>query len=90
MQPNLLPEMDLPSVTAVTAADTGTDDMTVHHMRNWMECVRSRKQPNAPVKAGYDHSVANIMVTAALRTGQFVTFDDKTQEVMAGGKVFRY
>jgi hypothetical protein len=64
--------------------------MTLLHMKNWMECVRSRKQPNAPAKAGYDHSVANIMVTAALRTGQFVTFDDETQEVMAGGNVFRY
>ena len=90
MEPNLLPEMDLPSVTAVTAADTGTDNMTLNHMRNWMECVRSRKEPNAPVKSGYDHSVANIMVTAALRTGQFVTFDDEKQEVMAGGKVFHY
>lgn len=90
MEPNLLPEMDLPAAEVVTAADTGTDNMTVNHMRNWMECVRSRKQPNAPVKAGYNHSVANIMVTAALRTGQFVTFDDNTQEVLAGGKVFKY
>ncbi len=88
MQPNQLPEMDLPAVEMVTAADTGTDNMTVNHMRNWMECVRSRRQPNAPVKAGYNHSVANIMVTAALRTGEYVTFDDSTQEVMAGGKVF--
>ncbi len=90
MKPNLLPEMDLPSVQIVTTADTGADNMTVSHMRNWMECVRSRKEPNAPVTAGYNHSVANIMVTAALRTGQFVTFDDAAQEVMAGGKVFHY
>ena len=90
MKPNQLSEYDLPSVSIVTTADTGTDNMTVHHMRNWMECVRSRKQPNAPVSAGYNHSVANIMVTAALRTGQFVTFDDEKQEVMAGGKVFKY
>ncbi len=90
MEPNLLPEMDLPAASIVTEADTGTDNMTVNHMRNWMECVRSRKEPNAPVKSGYNHSVANIMVTAALRTGEFVTFNDETQEVMAGGKVFKY
>jgi predicted dehydrogenase len=90
MKPNQLAEMDLPAVTVVTTADTGSDNMTVAHMRNWMECVRSRKETNAPAKAGYDHSVANIMVTAALRTGQFVTFDDQKQEVMAGGKVFHY
>ncbi len=90
MKPNLLQEMDLPTVAAVTSADTGVDNMTLSHMRNWIECVRSRKEPNAPVKSGYDHSVANIMVTAALRTGQFVTFDDNNQEVLAGGKVFTY
>ncbi|TVR71023.1 MAG: gfo/Idh/MocA family oxidoreductase [Marinilabiliales bacterium] len=90
MEPNLLPEMDLPTASAVTSADTGVDNMTLSHMRNWMECVRSRKEPNAPVKSGYDHSVANIMVTAALRTGQFVTFDEANQEVLAGGKVFTY
>jgi hypothetical protein len=30
------------------------------------------------------------MYTACLRTGENVTFDEKTQEVMAGGKVFQY
>ena len=28
------------------------------------------------------------MANAAARTGERVTFDEKTQEVMAGGKVF--
>jgi hypothetical protein len=55
-----------------------------------MECVRSRKQPNAPVEAGYSHSIATIMTNAAVHTGQKVTFDEKTQEVMAGGKPFKY
>jgi hypothetical protein len=30
------------------------------------------------------------MATAAYRTGMKVTFDEKTQEVMAGGKPFKY
>ena len=30
-----------------TDANTGGDPMTTLHMLNWMECVRSRKQPNA-------------------------------------------
>ena len=64
--------------------------MTNLHMRNWMECIKSRKQPNAPVEAGYNHSIANIMCTASLHTGQKVTFDEASQEVMAGGNVFKY
>lgn len=91
MKANLLPDMALgEAVKTETGADTGVDDLTSAHMRNWMDCIRTRKKPNADVMAGYNHSIANIMTTAALRTGQFVTFDEEKQEVLAGGKVFQY
>lgn len=90
MQPNLLPDVKLEQVEVVASANTGGDKLTSAHMRNWLECVRSRKTPNAPVEAGYNHSIATIMTNAAVRTGQRATFDPKTQEVMAGGKVFKY
>jgi predicted dehydrogenase len=92
MQPNLLPETDLvkEKVEVVASANTGGDPLTSAHMRNWMECVRSRKQPNAPVEAGYNHSIACIMTNAAVRTGQKATFDSTIQQVMAGGKIFKY
>ncbi len=91
MQANLLPSMKLGEAIAVeTSANTGGDQLTFNHIKNWMECVRSRKTPNAPIEAGYQHSIATIMSNAAYRTGQRVTFDEKTQEVMAGNKVFKY
>jgi predicted dehydrogenase len=92
MHANLLPELSLQemAVKASTDASTGGDPLTTAHMRNWMECVRSRKQPNAPIEAGYRHAIAVIMTNAAYRTGLRVTFDETTQEVMAGGKVFTY
>jgi predicted dehydrogenase len=92
MKPNLLPEMKLTESAekVVASANTGSDRLTSAHMRNFMECVRSRKQTNAPVEAGYMHSVANIMTNAAVRAGTKVTFDEARQEVMAGGKVFKY
>ena len=72
-----------------TDADTGRGDpQTSANMRNWMECVRSRKTPNASIEAGYSHSVALCMNIAAIQTGQKVTFNDKTQQVMVGGKVY--
>jgi predicted dehydrogenase len=89
MQPFLLTEMNLSDAAkVVTAANTGGDQLTSNHVRNWMECVRSRKQPNAPVEAGYSHSIATIMTTAAAHTGAKATFDEATQEVMVNGKVF--
>ncbi len=88
MKANLLAEKSLVNETAKTetAADTGADNDTSANMRNWMECVRSRKTPNADVEAGYSHSVALCMTIAALHTGQRITFDDKKQDVIIGGR----
>ena len=92
MKANLLPSLSLNemAVKVSTGAQTGGDPLTQAHIRNWMECVRSRKQPNGPIEAGYRHAIAVIMTNAAYRTGEKVTFDESTQEVMAGGKVFTY
>ena len=90
MKPNLLEPFELPSVKVETNANTGGDPMTVAHVRNWMECIRNRTRPHADVVAGYNHSIATIMCNAALRTGEKASFDEKTQEVLAGGKVFQY
>jgi predicted dehydrogenase len=91
MQANLLPEISLENKEKVVAsANTGGDTLTSNHIRNWMECVRSRKQPHAPVEAGYAHAIAVIMANAAVHTGTKVTFDEETQEVMANGKPFKY
>jgi len=90
MQPNLLSSFSLveKAETTSTAADTGADPQTSANMRNWMECVRSRKTPNASIEAGYSHSIALCMNVAAIQTGEKVTFDDKTQQVIAGGRIY--
>ncbi len=89
MKPDLLADFSLGEAQkAETSANTGADPQTSANMRNWMECVRSRKTPNASIDAGYSHSVALCMCIAAMKTGQKVTFDDKAQVVMAGGKKF--
>ncbi len=66
------------------SAAAGVDEATSANMRNWMECVRGRKTPNANIEAGYSHSVALCMTIAAIHTGQRVTFDDCRQEVVVG------
>jgi len=88
MKPNQLTKRSLTAVAekTVTDANTGTDDGTGANMRNWMECVRSRKTPNASIEAGYSHSVALCMTIAALQTGQRITFDDQRQDVVIGAR----
>ena len=91
MKPFMLDTFELPKISVETGSDTGSDPLTNAHMKNWMDCVRAGNvKTNAPVEAGYNHSIADIMVTAALRTGQRATFDEKQKQVMAGGKVFKY
>jgi predicted dehydrogenase len=87
--PNLLVPQKLSQLTVESAANTGGDSLTTAHVANWMESVRNRTTPNAPIEAGYQHSVANIMSTAAYQTGLKVTFDPFKQEVIAGGKVWK-
>jgi len=91
MQANLLPSFSLVDKVEkiATDADTSgghTDSQTDANVRNWMECVRSRKTPNASTHAGYSHSIALCMCVAAIQTGAKVTFDDKTQQVMVNGR----
>lgn len=90
MKPDLLKSFSLGSgekvATDANPAASKVDPETSANVRNWMECVRSRKQPNANIDAGYSHSVALCMCIAAMQTGQRVTFDDKTNQILAGGK----
>jgi len=89
LKPNLLLPMKLQGTKVVYDANTGGDTLTYSHIKNWMECVRSRKEPNAPIEAGYQHSIATMMSNAAYRTGQKVTFDEKKQEILVGGKAWK-
>ncbi len=40
------------------------------HLTNWVNCVRSRQQPNAPVEAGVAAAAAAHLGNRAYRTGQ--------------------
>lgn len=85
MKANLLTDRALADAVQVQAgANTGADPSTSAHVRNWMECLRSRKTPNADVEAGYQHSVALCMVIKAIQSGKRVTFDPVKQQVIAG------
>ena len=73
------------SAEVENSAHAGVDQATSANVRNWMQCVRSRKTPNAHIEAGYSHSIALCMTIAAIQSGERVTFDDAKQQVLAGG-----
>src|SRR6266568_198427 len=47
-----------------------------NHMANWIDCIRSRKTPNASVEIGYRSAVAAHMANLAYRTKQRVTIEE--------------
>lgn len=56
---------------------------TRNHIRNFLECVRSRREPNATVEMGNCASVALAMATQSLRTGRRLRFNPQTRQVEA-------
>ena len=57
-------------------------DANPSHMRNWLGCLRSRKQPNATVEHGFSHSVAVIMAARAQREGKKLYWDAGAEQIV--------
>src|SRR5947207_12327201 len=57
-------------------------DSNPSHMKNWLDCLRSRKDPNATVDHGFAHSVAVIMAARAQREGKKLYWDAKAEEIL--------
>ena len=53
------------------------------HIRNFLECIRSRKEPNAPVEAGQAANIALCMTMDSLRQGRRLRWNPQTRQVEA-------
>ena len=51
------------------------------HIRNLLECVKSGKDPNAPVEAGYATSVAMCMAMESLRRGVRTRWNERQKRI---------
>lgn len=49
------------------------DDVVLLHVKNFLDCMRSRKQPNAPVEAGIACARAGHLGNLSLRQGRKIT-----------------
>jgi predicted dehydrogenase len=54
------------------------------HMKNWFECLRSRKPPNATIDDGYNHAVACIMADEAYIRGRRMVYDAARRAIREG------
>ena len=61
---------------------TEMGDENPSHMINWLDCLRSRKQPNATVQNGFSHSVACMMAARAYWSGKKIYWDPKAEAIL--------
>jgi predicted dehydrogenase len=57
---------------------------TTHHMKNFLECVRSRKTPAAPIEAGHQHVVAALMAEESMLRGARMVYDPVKRAIRQG------
>ncbi len=67
---------------AELAETTGYRDWTEHHMQNFFECVRSRKEPNCPFEMGYRTAIACQMAVASYRSQRTVRWDPQAEDIV--------
>jgi predicted dehydrogenase len=60
----------------------GIDDLSLEHMATWLDCMRSRTQPNASVNEGFAHSVACTMAAQSYWSGRKVYWDAATETIV--------
>ena len=54
------------------------------HFLDWLQCLRTRKEPNASIDAGYQHAVACIMAVQSYDTGKRMIYDAGKREIRPG------
>jgi predicted dehydrogenase len=60
----------------------GGGDETDTHMRNFMDCVRSRKEPDCPFEIGFRSAIACQMAVASYRQGREVRWDAEAEQIV--------
>ena len=56
-------------------------DGTLTHLANWLDCIRTRKTPNAHIRVGHQAARTAHLANAALRAGRKVRWDAKGEKI---------
>ena len=63
-------------VNRPSGAETRGSTPDQNHMQNWIDCVRSRKIPNAPTEMGYRSAIAVHMANLSYRNKRRITLEE--------------
>lgn len=65
-----------------TVTGISEDAAVVQHARNFIECVKSRKQPFADIQGGHDSTNPGHLLNISWRLGRKIHWDAKAEEVI--------
>jgi predicted dehydrogenase len=56
-------------------------DGTLTHLQNWLDCIRTRKPPNAHIRVGHQSARTSHLANIALRSGKTVRWNNATEKI---------
>ena len=77
--PEVMPEADS-DLVPMQAQRVGNSHR--RHVRNFLECVKSRQQPTSDIEIGHRSSSTAILGNIAYRTGRRISWDGENEEVV--------
>jgi predicted dehydrogenase len=76
-------QLHTPSPVSGEPDIVGSDEGdTEAHIRNFFECVRSRKEPNCPFELGFSSAIACQMAIVSLRQRRTVEWDPEKEDIV--------
>jgi predicted dehydrogenase len=75
----LFPEIDKGGYKVPAVPKRGGKETHEEHVRNWLECIRSRKEPNCPIENGRLVAMYAHMGNIALRTNSRLEWSEASQ-----------
>lgn len=68
----------------------GNEDYHFQHVKNFVDCVQSRKQPNSDVEIGHNSMIACHLGNIAFRLNRQIKWDVEKEEVIGDKEAQRY
>jgi len=56
-------------------------DGTLTHLQNWLDCIRTRKPPNAHIRVGHQSARTSHLANMALRSGKTIRWNNATEKI---------
>jgi len=53
----------------------GPDEVHDAHVRNFLDCIKSRQRPNADMEIGYNSALPCLLALESLQQGKVLTWD---------------